>query len=476
MCRVIRLCVCILISFLLVGLFMTAPAEASYVHAWMITYPIGGEVWQKGSTYTITWDPYVDVDYNVFLSLDSGLSFVAIGSSSDGSLTWTVPYVVPNTKRARVYIKSTTSVSPDQERIIYDISTRDFTITTPLPEAPGKLAAKAESSSTIRLTWGDNSVNESGFIIEKRIGGDLTSIQSLISTKPNVTSYLDEGLVPFTTYYYRVKAYNDTGESGYSSEASATTFLVGLQATILGPPAAPSDLAAEALSHSEIRLTWQDNADDEQGFYLERNGTQIVTLPADTQTYTDTGLTPDTTYGYRVRAYSGLGTSEYSSQASATTDPEPPPSQSEPPPPASGPAPAPPGTATVIQLTIDSVEYYVNGQLQTMDTPPVIHEGRTLLPIRYVAEPLGAAVGWEAGQRKATVTLGQQTVELWIGQNQARVNGTNQAIDDMNTGVVPLIMPPGRTMLPLRFIAETLGCQVEWDAATRRVTITYVAQ
>jgi uncharacterized protein len=41
---------------------------------------------------------------------------------------------------------------------------------------------------------------------------------------------------------------------------------------------------------------------------------------------------------------------------------------------------------------------------------------------------------------------------------------------------VPLIMPPGRTMLPLRFIAETLGCQVEWDAATRRVTITYVAQ
>jgi hypothetical protein len=142
-------------------------------------------------------------------------------------------------------------------------------------------------------------------------------------------------------------------------------------------------------------------------------------------------------------------------------------------PPAHDPAPAAPGTATVIQLYIDSVEYYVNGQLQTMDTPPVIHEGRTLLPIRYVAEPLGAAVGWEAGQRKATVTLGQQTVELWIGQNQARVNGTNQAIDDMNTGVVPLIMPPGRTMLPLRFIAETLGCQVEWDAATRRVTITY---
>jgi alpha-tubulin suppressor-like RCC1 family protein len=272
------------------------------------------------------------------------------------------------------------------------------------------------------------------------------------------------------------------------SDADFSMAAYTLQMKILGPPAAPSHLAAEALSRTEIRLTWRDNAEDEQGFHLERNGTQIATLPANTQTYTDTGLIPDTPYGYRVRAYNTLGNSDYSNQASVTTDPEPPPTppdltpgQPEPTPEEPGLTPvtpyppgAAPGTTTVIQLYIDSVEYYVNGQLQTMDTPPVIHEGRTLLPIRYVAEPLGAAVGWEAGQRKATVSLGQQLVELWIGQHQARVNGTNQAIDDMNPGVVPLIMPPGRTMLPLRFIAETLGCQVEWDAATRRVTITYV--
>jgi hypothetical protein len=162
----------------------------------------------------------------------------------------------------------------------------------------------------------------------------------------------------------------------------------------------------------------------------------------------------------------------------SSLEPAPPdstPSQPESTPPTPGPEPAAPGTVTVIQLYIDSVEYYVNGQMETMDTPPVIFEGRTLLPIRYVAEPLGAAVGWEAGQRRATVTLGQQVVELWIGQNQARISGAYQYIDDKNPGVVPLIMPPGRTMLPLRFIAETLGCQVEWDAATRRVTITYSA-
>ncbi|WP_246208645.1 copper amine oxidase N-terminal domain-containing protein [Anaerotalea alkaliphila] len=245
--------------------------------------------------------------------------------------------------------------------------------------------------------------------------------------------------------------------------------MVFLQAEFLLPPAAPSGLVAEALSESEIRLTWRDNATDEQGFHIERNGIRIATVPADTQSYTDAGLALDTTYGYRVRAYNGLGDSGYSNQASAATDPEPPPAE---------PVPAletPPGTATVIQLYIDSVEYYVNGQLRTMDTPPVIREGRTLLPIRHVAEPLGAAVGWEGVQRKATVTLGQRFVELWIGQNQARVNGTDQPIDEMNPSVVPLIMPPGRTMLPLRFIAETLGCQVEWDAVLRMVTIIHPA-
>jgi hypothetical protein len=451
------------------GLAFPYESEAASL---LLTFPNGGEQLQAGRTYLITWEGYGQA--KVYLSTTSGKNYnTIIGGGTNGFYSWTIPADMPPTQNARIKIESFIHPNIFSYKTIEDSSDSDFSILIPTPKAPTQLNAEAVSSNSIRLAWVDASTNENGFTLERRKQGDPSAVVLKIIDKPNATSYLDEGLVPFTTYYYRVKAYNDTGESGYSSEASATTFLVGLQATILGPPAAPSDLAAEALSHSEIRLTWQDNADDEQGFYLERNGTQIVTLPADTQTYTDTGLTPDTTYGYRVRAYSGLGTSEYSSQASATTDPEPPPSQSEPPPPASGPALTPPGTATVIQLTIDSVEYYVNGQLQTMDTPPVIHEGRTLLPIRYVAEPLGAAVGWESGQRRATVTLGQQSVELWIGENQARINGAYQYIDDKNPGVVPLIMPPGRTMLPLRFIAETLGCQVEWDAATRRVTITY---
>ncbi|NDL67799.1 stalk domain-containing protein [Anaerotalea alkaliphila] len=306
---------------------------------------------------------------------------------------------------------------------------------------------------------------DSGKSYQSEIGkGKGGSFQWIVPNMPTNNARIRIWGISGRDYLGIPKFAEDASDADFSIEP-----LIGLQATFLLPPAAPSGLVAEALSESEIRLTWRDNATDEQGFHIERNGIRIATVPADTQSYTDAGLALDTTYGYRVRAYNGLGDSGYSNQASAATDPEPPPAE---------PVPAletPPGTATVIQLYIDSVEYYVNGQLRTMDTPPVIREGRTLLPIRHVAEPLGAAVGWEGVQRKATVTLGQRFVELWIGQNQARVNGTDQFIDDMNPSVVPLIMPPGRTMLPLRFIAEALGCQVEWDAVARMVTIIHPA-
>jgi titin len=53
------------------------------------------------------------------------------------------------------------------------------------------------------------------------------------------------------------------------------------------------------------------------------------------------------------------------------------------------------------------------------------------------------------------------------------VNGIGTPIDPQNPNVAPIIVPPGRTMLPLRFIAESLGCQVDWNQALQEVTVTY---
>ncbi|MGB9844104.1 MAG: copper amine oxidase N-terminal domain-containing protein, partial [Caldisericia bacterium] len=99
-------------------------------------------------------------------------------------------------------------------------------------------------------------------------------------------------------------------------------------------------------------------------------------------------------------------------------------------------------------------------------------EGRTLLPIRWVAEPLGAEVGWDGVEKKVTVSLKENLIELWIGKNIARVNGIDTPIDPNNPKVVPMIIS-GRTMLPVRFVAENLGCKVDWDGITKTVIITY---
>ncbi len=126
---------------------------------------------------------------------------------------------------------------------------------------------------------------------------------------------------------------------------------------------------------------------------------------------------------------------------------------------------------TVMAFILDHNTYTVNGELIVMDVSPTVIENRTLLPIKYAATPLGADVSWDGETKKVTVVLGETKVELWIGQNNAMVNGISVPIDAENANVKPLIVN-GRTMLPLRFVSETLGCDVEWDAATRKATVT----
>ena len=88
--------------------------------------------------------------------------------------------------------------------------------------APSNLSASAISKNGIDLSWQDNASNETGFRIERKKASD-TSYIVIAEAGSNVTSYSDTGLSAGTKYSYRIKAYNSSGESSYSNEASATT-------------------------------------------------------------------------------------------------------------------------------------------------------------------------------------------------------------------------------------------------------------
>ncbi|MGC8789597.1 MAG: stalk domain-containing protein, partial [Caldisericum sp.] len=129
-------------------------------------------------------------------------------------------------------------------------------------------------------------------------------------------------------------------------------------------------------------------------------------------------------------------------------------------------------TQTIITLQIGNTSFTVNGEQRYLDSPPVIKNGRTLLPIRAIIEALGGTVKWIADTKTVVIELGNNSIMLQIGNANALVNGNNKLIDPQNLKVVPEIIN-GRTMLPLRFVAESLGADVQWDGTTRTITITY---
>lgn len=164
------------------------------------------------------------------------------------------------------------------------------------PTKPEKLEAAPVSASAIDLTWEAASDPETG-IAWYRIYRD----GALVDSTSGATAYTDTGLAPLTKYGYQVAAVNGDGlESGRSKRADATT----LDGT---PPTTPDDLEATTVSSSQVALAWDDASDPESGiagYRIYRDGSQVGTTSGATN-YLDTGLSPSTTYVYRVSAVNG---------------------------------------------------------------------------------------------------------------------------------------------------------------------------
>jgi hypothetical protein len=181
------------------------------------------------------------------------------------------------------------------------------------PRSPTIVTAVPGASGSIDLAWTDVA-GETGYRIERSADG-ADGWTTAGTTAQDATIFGDTGLASGTTYYYRITATNGDGDSTPSDVASATTII---------DPASPTTLLVVPGSSTDIILTWTDVA-DETGYRVERsadgaNGwVTITTTGQDVTTYDDAGLTPGTTYSYRIFATNAGGDSPPSDVASATT-------------------------------------------------------------------------------------------------------------------------------------------------------------
>jgi len=189
-------------------------------------------------------------------------------------------------------------------------------VTTPdvAPTAPTNLQTAAVSSNQVDLTWNDNSNNETGFRIERKVGSGSFSL--LANVNANATSHSDNTANPNTTYTYQVRAENAIGNSNFATSNAVTTPDVA--------PAAPTNLQAAAVSSNQVDLAWNDNSNNETGFRIERkvgNGSFsfLANVNTDATSYSDNTANPNTTYTYQVRAENAIGNSSYATSNAVTT-------------------------------------------------------------------------------------------------------------------------------------------------------------
>ncbi len=228
-----------------------------------------------------------------------------------------IPYFEKTgTERLEIFWWNTNGVT--RERINKGFfSAVNYSLPAP-PAAPGSFAGTGISSSKIRLTWFDNSSNETGFELLRAatVDGPYANIATIPA---NSTFYVDTLLKASTRYYYRLRAVSKAGESGFASTNAVTS------APASTPnPEAPSHLVAASPASSKVSLSWNDNSTNETGFQVWRSTnattgfTLIATVAANSNAYADNSVTNLTRYYYYVVAVNGTYPSGKSNTVYAT--------------------------------------------------------------------------------------------------------------------------------------------------------------
>ena len=198
--------------------------------------------------------------------------------------------------------------------------------TASVPAAPSNLTATAVDRNDIKLTWTDNSNNETGFEINNSVTSN--------DVAANSTTYTWGGLKPGTYMCFKIRSYNSAGDSAWDPNVSPWYVCATTPKPPPPPkttvPAAPSNLTATAVDPNDIKLTWRDNSNNETGFEIN-NGVTSSNAGANSTTYTWGGLKPGTYMCFKIRSYNSAGDSAWDPKVSPShvctttpkTDPQP---------------------------------------------------------------------------------------------------------------------------------------------------------
>lgn len=129
------------------------------------------------------------------------------------------------------------------------------------------------------------------------------------------------------------------------------------------------------------------------------------------------------------------------------------------------PAAVPEPKRTAVSLKVGSKSAKLGGQPFKLDVAPLLLDGTSYLPLRFVTDAMGAQIDWEPTMKRVTVLRGDKLLEMWIGRKEIMLNGAR-----IKTEVAP-IARGGRTLVPLRLVSEQLGFTVNWDGKTGTITV-----
>lgn len=111
------------------------------------------------------------------------------------------------------------------------------------------------------------------------------------------------------------------------------------------------------------------------------------------------------------------------------------------------------------------IRIFLNDTQLALSSQPLVVSGVTLVPISDILRPIGADIGWDSVTRTATIKKDGKEIIIIIGQNTATVNGQSVNM------ALPARIQNGRTMIPLRFVSESLGYYVQWDGVNRQIFV-----